>query len=256
MTVYRINHLERLPLKTPYPAQLERIRYIIARLPRETDLVVDFTGVGRGIFDMAVDAGLRPIGVTIHSGFEVRSSGDIFSVPKSTLVSTLVGRLHAGELVVHESLKDWPILRRELLNFRPEITRSGVETWNARSGEHDDLVLALGLAVFHLTGSHVRYRGLLEWYRREAGAVDGEQWAVGVDLGQAFDPTAIAVLSKSGAGPSAVEAPPAVILRGVPYMTYQAASGQKYTVAEDGRIAVADQDDARDLLRMGCQAQR
>src|SRR6516164_3959252 len=56
MTVYRINHLERLPLRTPYPAQIERVRYIIARLPRETDLVVDFTGVGRGIFDMAVDA--------------------------------------------------------------------------------------------------------------------------------------------------------------------------------------------------------
>ena len=114
MTVYRINHLERLPLRTPYPAQIERVRYIMARLPREADLVVDYSGIGRGVFDMLVDAGLRPIGVTIHGGVEVHSNGDIFSVPKSTLVSTLVARLHAGELVVHESLKDWPILRREL----------------------------------------------------------------------------------------------------------------------------------------------
>jgi hypothetical protein len=30
------------------------------------------------------------------------------------------------------------------------VTRAGPETWNARSGEHDDLVLALGLAVRHL----------------------------------------------------------------------------------------------------------
>jgi len=146
-TVYRIGHLERLTLKTPYPAQIERIRFIMGRLPRETSLVVDFTGVGRGIYDMLVDAGLSPIGVTIHSGFEVHSNGNVFSVPKSTIVSTLVARLHSGELVVHKDLKHWPVLRRELLNFRPEITRTGQETWNARSGEHDDLVLALGLPV-------------------------------------------------------------------------------------------------------------
>ena len=90
------------------------------------------------------------------------------------------------------------MLRRELLNFRPEITRTGTETWNARSGEHDDLVLALGLAVFHLCGAHIPYRGLLDWYAREAGNPGGgEKWAVGVDLGQSQDRTAIAVLSKT-----------------------------------------------------------
>jgi hypothetical protein len=56
--------LARLPLKTPYPAVIARIQYIMARLPRETDLIVDFGGVGRGIYDMIVDAGLNPIGVT------------------------------------------------------------------------------------------------------------------------------------------------------------------------------------------------
>src|SRR5215472_10120835 len=131
-SLYRIHHLERLPLKTPYPAQVERIRYIRHRLPRDASLVVDYTGVGKGIFDMLVDHGLDPIGVTIHSGFQVHSDANLFSVPKSTLVSTLVARLHGGELFVHESLKDWPLLRRELLNFRPQITQSGIETWNAR----------------------------------------------------------------------------------------------------------------------------
>jgi hypothetical protein len=194
--IYRIGHLERLPLKTPYPAQIARIQAIMGRLPRAADLVVDFTGVGRGIYDMLVDAGLRPVGVIIHGGFDVHSNANVFSVPKSTLVSTLVARLHGGELVVHKDLKDWPVLRRELLNFRPEVTRTGMETWNARSGEHDDLVLALGLAVFHLVGSHIPYRGLLEFSRREAGDPGGEQWCIGVDLGQSRDPTAIAVLSR------------------------------------------------------------
>jgi hypothetical protein len=177
-----------LPLKTPYPAVVARIGYIMNHLPRGTSLVVDYTGVGKGIFDMIVDAGLDAIGVTITSGFTVNWSGTTVTVPKSTLVSTLVARLHGGELFVHESLKDWPVLRRELLNFRPEVTRAGSETWNARSGEHDDLVLALGLAVWQLTAGQP-FQGLVQFYRQLATAG-------GVDLGQSVDPTAICVVSR------------------------------------------------------------
>jgi hypothetical protein len=193
--IYRITHLERLPLKTPYPAQVQRIRYIMNHLPRDTDLVVDFTGVGRGIFDMLVDASLNPIGVTLTGGFDTHWQGTVVTVPKSTIVSILVARLHAGELFVHKSLQDWPMLRRELLNFRPEITRGGTETWNARSGEHDDLVLALGLAVWKLAAG-MPYQGLYEYYRGLAGGFQAPSWAVGVDLGQSVDPTAICVVTK------------------------------------------------------------
>jgi hypothetical protein len=133
----------------------------------------------------------------LSGGFNVNWSGDTVVVPKSTLVSKLVARLHAGELFVHESLKDWPILRRELLNFRPEVTRTGTETWNARSGEHDDLVLALGLATWYLSGARP-FSGFLEICRRElrGETLGGIKWCVGVDLGQSQDPTAIAVLAK------------------------------------------------------------
>jgi hypothetical protein len=194
--IYRLTHLERLPLKTPYPAQVQRIRYIMNHLPRDTDLVVDFTGVGRGIFDILVDAGLNPIGVTLTGGFDTHWQGTVVTVPKSTIVSMLVARLHAGELFVHQILKDWPILRRELLNFRPEITRGGAETWNARSGEHDDLVLALGLAVWKLAAG-VPYQGVFDWYRQQAGGgFAPPACAVGVDLGQSVDPTAICVVTK------------------------------------------------------------
>jgi hypothetical protein len=196
-SVYRVHHLERLPLKTPFPAQVARVQYIKSRLPRDAALVVDDTGVGKGIGDMFEEIGLSPVRVSIVHGLDTHINGSRVTVPKATLVSTLVARMHGGELFVHESLKEWPVLRRELLNFRPEMTRSGVETWNARSGEHDDLVLALALAVWHLTGAHIPYRGLLDYYRREAGNPgSAEQWAIGVDLGQSVDPTAIAVLSK------------------------------------------------------------
>jgi hypothetical protein len=196
---YRVGHLERLPLRTPYTAVLGRLFAIKNRLPRSAQLIIDVTGIGKGLFDMAVEANLDPIGVVIHSGFEVhqRPFDNVVTIPKMRLVSELDKRLQLNDLFVHESLKDWPALRRELLNFRPEITRGGAETWNARSGEHDDLVIALGLALFQLTGEHVRYRALMQFYSKDAGdPAAAEEWAIGVDVGQNVDPTAIAVVSK------------------------------------------------------------
>src|SRR6516164_1887913 len=195
-SLYRIGYLSRLPLKTPYPGVVEAIRRIVGRLPRGTDLVVDFSGVGRGLFDMLVDHGLNSTGVTMTGGIEVHRNGSISSVPKSTLVSKLVARVHGGELVVHSDLADWPALKRELLNFRSEVTAAGNETWNSRSGEHDDLVIATALCVWGLGDDAVPYGGLLRFYEMEAGVIGGERFCVGVDLGQAVDPTAICVMSR------------------------------------------------------------
>jgi len=195
-SLYRIGYLARLPLKTPYPAVVEAIRRIIINLPRGADLIVDFTGVGRGIFDMLVDHGLNPIGVTMTGGFEVHRTGTIVTVPKSTLVSKLVAKVHAGELTVHRDLADWPALKRELLNFRSGVTPAGMETWNARSGEHDDLVIATSLCVWGLGDDAVPFGGLLRYYAMEAGQLGSERFAVGVDLGQSVDPTAICVMSR------------------------------------------------------------
>ena len=116
-------------------------------------------------------------------------------MPKATLVSMLVARLHSGELAVHESLKDWPVLRRELLNFRPETTRTGVETWNARSGEHDDTVLSLSMAIWYL-GNPEPWSGLLRYYAQQAGAIGGSQWVLSMDIGQSIDPSAITIVEK------------------------------------------------------------
>jgi hypothetical protein len=196
---FRVGLLERLPLRTPYTAQLGRIAQIKNQLPRAAQLVIDITGVGKALFDMAVECNLDPIGVMIHGGFEIhrRPYDNVVSVPKMRIVAELDKRLQTGDLFVHESIKDWPALRRELLNFRPEITRGGTETWNARSGEHDDLVLALGLALFQLTGEHVPCRGLLQFYSRDAGEPGADtEWSIGVDVGQNVDPTAICAVSK------------------------------------------------------------
>ena len=192
--MYRIHLIERLPLRTPYPAQVARVAYIKNRLPRDATLVID-DGGSRGVGDMFVDAGLDPIRVSIVHGIDTHWNDRRVTVPKATLVSMLVARLHAGELFVHQSLKDWPVLRRELLNFRPEVTRTGVETWNARSGEHDDCVLSLSMAIWYL-GNPEPYSGLLRYYAREAGHIGGSQWVLSMDIGQSIDPSALVIVEK------------------------------------------------------------
>jgi hypothetical protein len=95
---------------------------------------------------------------------------------------------------VHHSIKDWPTLRRELMNFHAELTRSGAETWNAARSEHDDLVIATSLACWYLSDGAIPWDGLMRLITRQYHA--SEPWCLGVDVGQAHDPSALCVMSR------------------------------------------------------------
>jgi hypothetical protein len=56
--------------------------------------------------------------------------------------------LHTGQLKVAAGLVDAPALLKELKDFRVTFTTAGHAIFNARQGAHDDLALALALAVF------------------------------------------------------------------------------------------------------------
>src|ERR1700733_1365100 len=63
-SIYQVGHLERLPLGTPYPRM---VRYAVGmlgspRLRGKSELVIDYTGVGKPIFDMFEGHGVSPIG--------------------------------------------------------------------------------------------------------------------------------------------------------------------------------------------------
>ena len=87
---------------------------------------------------------------------------------------------------------------RELQDFRVEFTAAGHLTFNARTGKHDDLVLALAIAVWRAHGGGMAQYGYFEWMRWQAmGSKAPEpRYYVGVDLGQSRDPTAIAVVRR------------------------------------------------------------
>ena len=196
--IFQVGHLERLPLGTPYPAIVAYVGRLLTKLPGHPELLIDFTGVGRPVFDMFVYSGIYPIGVIITGGTAETSSGPTRSVPKLTLVSRLQALLHEGRLKILRELPEAETLVRELQDFRMEFTATGHLTFNARCGKHDDLVLALAIAVWRAHGGGDGGWALYELMRRQMmGAAASEpRYYVGVDLGQSRDPTAIAVVRR------------------------------------------------------------
>lgn len=92
---------------------------------------------------MFAAAGLkRAAAITITGGRDTTETEHGFAVPKATLGSRVQALLHSGDLRA-----------RELQELRVKYTDAGNATFNARGGEHDDLVLALAIAVFGLSES-------------------------------------------------------------------------------------------------------
>src|SRR5215208_7461475 len=158
-TDLHLRHLERYPLRTPYP----EIADGVARLVREPllsqrskpELIVDETGVGKAVTDMLRERKLTFRPVTITGGDAVRAGttrdrGTSYRVPKRDLVGALEVPFHTGTLKVAEGLVLWPTLREELLSFKRKIdlrtAHDSYEHW--RESDHDDVVLACALACW------------------------------------------------------------------------------------------------------------
>ena len=137
--IFQVGHLERVPLGTPYPGIVAHVGRLLTKLPGP-------------VFDMFVYSGISPTGVLITGGTAETRDGATCSVPKLTLVSRLQALLHEGRLQILRELAEAETLVRELQDFRVKFTAAGHLTFNARSGKHADLVLALAIAVWRAYG--------------------------------------------------------------------------------------------------------
>jgi len=117
----------------------------------QIDLAIDQTGVGAPVADLFKSAGVSFAGVMITGGDTENSEGNVYKVPKMTLVSRLQALLHEGRLQIQKELPEATELVKELQDFRVRFTESGHMTFGAREGRHDDLVLALAMAAWRST---------------------------------------------------------------------------------------------------------
>lgn len=149
--LYHCRHLERLPLGTPYPAQVVHIHQLVHAPPleKQTHVALDSTGVGRPVFDLFHEGGVRCTGVLIHGGDHTSREGHVYRVPKRDLIAGCQIALQNGSLKIANRLPHAETLMQELLNYRVKIDPlTAHDSYNAREGQHDDLVLALCLAVW------------------------------------------------------------------------------------------------------------
>jgi hypothetical protein len=147
-----VRDIRRWPLGTPYPQIVRDVRGLVCD-PRlgSPDLVVDATGCGRPVVDLFEAADCKPIGVMITGGHHAVQDADTgyWHVPKKELVSTVQVGLQSKTLQIARALPEATTLTEELVNFQAKITTAANEQYGEwRSGKHDDLVLALALALF------------------------------------------------------------------------------------------------------------
>jgi hypothetical protein len=157
ITALNCIHLQRWQLRTSYPSIVADVVKMINGLDPALSqggkpvLAIDATGVGAPVVDLfkreKINAELRPI--QIVGGANVSSEFGITRVPKRDLVSVVQVGLQNRTLKIAAQLELSEVLSRELQNFTVKITDSANDVYGAwREGTHDDLVLAVALALW------------------------------------------------------------------------------------------------------------
>lgn len=153
---HRFRHIQRYPLKTPYPTIVTQVGGVIDALKPQGRvlLIVDHTGVGRPVVDLfrLAGYGVSVYAVTITGGQQAKRDPDRawdWTVPKKDLVGALQSQFHQERIKIARALPEAKALLDELQNFRMKMTAAANLTFEAwRDGDHDDLVLASALAVW------------------------------------------------------------------------------------------------------------
>ena len=176
--------LERFPLQTPYPVMARLVQERLEKLHQSCILVVDVTGVGRGIVDLFREAWMMVDPVTqvrqvcpgkpaivavtlLTSAMAAPTSPawDEHHVPKRDVVMAFMLSLQQHRFRAAKGLPEAETLFKEGRNFQWKVSSAGNDQYGAwREGQHDDLLLAVALAVWW---AETHARPLQQWVGRQ-----------------------------------------------------------------------------------------
>jgi hypothetical protein len=153
-------YLKRWELRTPYPKIVDDCVSIVndpqmtQNVRDPTFLSIDSTGCGMPIADLFRRAPMKAhlVPVYITGGTEVTRDGDVRRVPKRILAANAAIAVQSGKLQISKKLPLADTLIAELQNFKAKTSDAGNTSFGAgadwRENSHDDLVLALALALW------------------------------------------------------------------------------------------------------------
>lgn len=145
---YYVRAIARSSPGTPYPATIDKLAELTG-IHRPAAIYFDGTGVGVAVghmIEVAYRAGRiwpRPQQITITGG--QKATGN--NLPKQNLVSLVIRALEEMRLHVDPDLPGAPKLAQELRDFRVTAGRTNDVYGNEKDSQHDDLVVALALAL-------------------------------------------------------------------------------------------------------------
>ena len=153
---YQVQHLERLPLGTPYPDQVAKVYGMMHRRPldkADVTLCIDATGIGAAVVDLAKAKGTNPVSIQIHGGMEAIWTDDRMSAkaPKADLIGCLTVLAQTKSVTVARGLPHADTLRQELKAYQARINPNTAHVSygnDARQAQHDDLVLATAIPLW------------------------------------------------------------------------------------------------------------
>jgi phage FluMu gp28-like protein len=150
LSALHVAKCERLPLGMQFAQQVAEVQRVLASHALRSatyGVTVDATGVGAPVVEMMRAAGVQGmLALSICSG-----AGDVRrgTVGKGDLITGAQIAIQSGAVKANPKMAGVADLLGELRNYRvKQNTNTGNLSWNAREGEHDDLVLALCLAVY------------------------------------------------------------------------------------------------------------
>jgi hypothetical protein len=159
--VYDCSSVRRWPLGTDYHkvvSEMVKLIYYSKEL-HGCHLAIDQTGVGRPIVEMftralfsgaQLELSIHPIAITAGIGESYHPPDQSFHIAKSILVSTALAAMGEGRLRYTKQGKEVETVKNELRNFRTKVTAAGNETFLAREGQNDDILLAVTMAAWLL----------------------------------------------------------------------------------------------------------
>lgn len=158
---YHVRYLRRCPLGTLYTDIATRIADLDKQLKANAEkkekncaitYIIDATGVGEGVSEMIIkelpNADIKKVYLT--GGINASRDGNQIRLPKTQLASTLVALFDDERILLPGRSREIDAIIDELLNYEIHVSEEGHDSYGAfKTGTHDDLVTALGLAVWY-----------------------------------------------------------------------------------------------------------
>lgn len=144
---YRVRGLKRMR-QVSYVDVVEDIVNILSNGRITADgyrMVIDQGGVGAAVGDLLEHRKVANL-VRVHvtSGAKPNFNNGIYNVPKKDLVGAGTMVLQTGRLQICQDLELAPRLKKELLEFKMKITKTGATSYEAATEDiHDDMVMSL-----------------------------------------------------------------------------------------------------------------